>query len=126
MSKAILVTGGRGFLGRRVARAFRQQGYRVVGLGHGDCVGPGHGDRVGPGHGVDVGPGHGSDGQPEGGVEQAGTGTGSPGSHAATAANVRTAPASTARSRDLARITFLPREDCAARLPGSGMRLLAP
>jgi hypothetical protein len=41
-------------------------------------------------------------------------GTGSPGSHAATAANVRTVPASTARSRDLARMTFLPREDCAA------------
>lgn len=36
MSKAILITGGQGFLGRRVARAFRQRGYRVVGLGHGD------------------------------------------------------------------------------------------
>jgi len=36
MRKAILVTGGRGFLGRALARAFKQQGYRVVGLGHGD------------------------------------------------------------------------------------------
>jgi UDP-glucose 4-epimerase len=36
MHKAILVTGGRGFLGRAVARAFRQQGFRVVGFGHGD------------------------------------------------------------------------------------------
>ena len=35
MSKAILVTGGRGFLGSAVARTFKQQGFRVVGLGHG-------------------------------------------------------------------------------------------
>lgn len=35
MLNSVLVTGGYGFLGRAVARRFRQQGYRVVGIGHG-------------------------------------------------------------------------------------------
>ena len=40
MQRSILVTGGRGFLGRAVARAFKRGGYRVVGIGHGNW-GPG-------------------------------------------------------------------------------------
>lgn len=35
MEKTILVTGGFGFLGGAVARKFKQQGYRVVGIGRG-------------------------------------------------------------------------------------------
>lgn len=35
MSKTILITGGFGFLGRAVARKFRQLGWRIVGLGRG-------------------------------------------------------------------------------------------
>ena len=35
MQKTILITGGFGFLGRVVAQKFSQQGYRVVGIGHG-------------------------------------------------------------------------------------------
>jgi UDP-glucose 4-epimerase len=35
MQRTALVTGGFGFLGRAVARAFRQRGLRVVGIGHG-------------------------------------------------------------------------------------------
>src|SRR5665213_2410743 len=35
MNKSILVTGGYGFLGRAVARRFKQQGFRVIGMGHG-------------------------------------------------------------------------------------------
>ena len=35
MQKAVLITGGFGFLGRAVARNFRQQGFRVVGIGRG-------------------------------------------------------------------------------------------
>ena len=34
-TKTALVTGGFGFLGRAVARKLKQQGYRVVGVGHG-------------------------------------------------------------------------------------------
>lgn len=36
MEQTILVTGGRGFLGQAVARAFKRRGCHVVGLGHGD------------------------------------------------------------------------------------------
>ena len=36
MTTTVLITGGRGFLGRATARAFKQRGYRVVGLGHGE------------------------------------------------------------------------------------------
>jgi len=36
MQGTLLVTGGRGFLGRAVARHFKQHGWRVVGIGHGD------------------------------------------------------------------------------------------
>lgn len=35
MEQSVLVTGGRGFLGRAVARAFKARGCRVVGIGHG-------------------------------------------------------------------------------------------
>lgn len=35
MQKTILITGGFGFLGRTVAKTFKQLGYRVVGIGHG-------------------------------------------------------------------------------------------
>jgi UDP-glucose 4-epimerase len=35
MPNSVLVTGGYGFLGRAVARRFQQQGYRVLGIGHG-------------------------------------------------------------------------------------------
>ena len=35
MSNTVLVTGGHGFLGRAVARAFKRAGYRVVGIGRG-------------------------------------------------------------------------------------------
>lgn len=35
MQKTILITGGFGFLGRAVAKTFKQLGYRVVGIGHG-------------------------------------------------------------------------------------------
>jgi UDP-glucose 4-epimerase len=35
MDKVALITGGFGFLGRAVARKFKQQDYRVVGIGHG-------------------------------------------------------------------------------------------
>jgi UDP-glucose 4-epimerase len=36
---SVLITGGRGFLGRAAARAFRADGWRVVGLGHGGWTG---------------------------------------------------------------------------------------
>jgi UDP-glucose 4-epimerase len=36
MQKAVLITGGFGFLGRAVAHKFKQQGYRVVGIGRGN------------------------------------------------------------------------------------------
>lgn len=35
MQKSVLVTGGYGFLGRAVAKQFKLQGYRVVGIGNG-------------------------------------------------------------------------------------------
>ena len=35
MQKTVLITGGFGFLGRAVAHKFKQQGYRVVGIGRG-------------------------------------------------------------------------------------------
>jgi UDP-glucose 4-epimerase len=33
--KTVLITGGKGFLGRAVARKFKEYGYRVVGIGYG-------------------------------------------------------------------------------------------
>jgi UDP-glucose 4-epimerase len=36
MDRTILVTGAYGFLGRHVARSFSHQGYRVLGIGHGE------------------------------------------------------------------------------------------
>ena len=38
MQKTILITGGLGFLGRSVAKSFKQLGYRVVGIGHQDLT----------------------------------------------------------------------------------------
>lgn len=35
MQRTVLVTGGFGFLGRAVARIFKERGFRVVGIGHG-------------------------------------------------------------------------------------------
>jgi UDP-glucose 4-epimerase len=40
MQPTVLVTGGFGFLGRAVARAYRGRGYRVVGLGHARWTAP--------------------------------------------------------------------------------------
>jgi UDP-glucose 4-epimerase len=36
LQETVLVTGGFGFLGRAVARAFKRRGFRVVGIGHGN------------------------------------------------------------------------------------------
>ena len=38
MQKIILISGGFGFLGRAVAKTYKQLGYRVVGIGHGVLV----------------------------------------------------------------------------------------
>ena len=36
MKKTILITGGKGFLGREVACVFKRHGHRIVGIGHGE------------------------------------------------------------------------------------------
>lgn len=37
MQRTVLITGGFGFLGRAVAQKYKELGYRVVGVGHGNC-----------------------------------------------------------------------------------------
>lgn len=36
MSKTVIITGGLGFIGRNIARTFKQNNYYVIGIGHGD------------------------------------------------------------------------------------------
>lgn len=44
--QTVLVTGGLGFIGRHVSRYFRAQGWRVIGLGHGEAT-KSEGDEAG-------------------------------------------------------------------------------
>jgi UDP-glucose 4-epimerase len=36
MNKTVLITGGLGFIGRNIAKTFKQNNYYVIGIGHGD------------------------------------------------------------------------------------------